>query len=189
MERKANISHLIAAFNALSSVQDRNFKCSTDFGEPFKITEDGRCRTICNAAGWVVQYPYFRKLGLSMDKPGGNGIGARYAPTFRATEGRVRLLRGYGAVAHVLGMDTDAAMHIFAPYYYAAPEATTLRDVLRRLKTFITKAGGKAELDAALAESKAPKAVRKARTTKTIRTRVVAPERFSASIVEIEVPQ
>lgn len=165
MEQKASIirqhgsvDHLLAAYAALETIQDKNFNMSEDFGEPFKITGSGRCNTVCNAAGWVAQHPHFKHLGLKFEERLVRGQ-KKHLPTLKTSDGATAI--GYNALAYVMGMDHHTALKVFSPFYYPEAEKTTVQDVLKRLKSVIGKAGGGDSLKAHL---KAQKAALKAKT-------------------------
>jgi len=183
MERVANVPHLIAAFEALSQVQDRNFRCSTVFGEPFVITPTGKCNTICNAAGWVAQHPYFTALGLELRR---SPLVNKWVPYHAGANGGFGVF-GYAALGMVLGIQTHTVQRVFAPYFYSTPESVTLKEVLRRLKTVITRVGGKEEFKAYVQSKKPPKAPKvkkpKVKKPKSAKAKKLAKAKRKAALV------
>lgn len=174
MARVPNVANLVAAFEALSSVPERNFMLGRNFGYPFKITDTGKCNTICNAAGWIAQHPHFKAQGMTFEE----GVFGDCVPTYYKEDSKnIYRMVGFSALSYLLGIDMLLCLRIFSHYSYACPETVTPKMVCRRLKTTITKAGGKEALKALLkaqkppkvkvpAKKKAKKAKKKAKTSK-----------------------
>jgi len=131
-----NHQHLLAAFAALQTVLPKNFKMTDDFGQPFKITDGGKCTVVCNAAGWVAQHPHFKSLGLKFGETQ-FGSAKKVMPTFKTDAGGMAY--GYNALAYALGADLGTVNQLFSPHFYPTGEATTIEDVLKRLKGAIAK--------------------------------------------------
>jgi hypothetical protein len=165
------VEHLLAAYAALQTVQDRNFKMVKDFGQPYTVNAQGRCNTVCNAAGWVAQHPHFKSLGVKFEE--GIVLGKKvFQPVYYMDGKNEPAAQGYNALAYALEMDIQTVFRVFSPFHYPEPyEATTVADVLKRLKGVINKAGGadslKAHLKAQKAKSKVKKAKKAAKEPKT----------------------
>lgn len=155
---KPNMVNLIAAFDALSSVPDKNFSMVPAAPGPFQIL-NGKCPTVNDAMGWVAQYPHFTQQGVTYE-PSESGrmrvVCRTSLPRSFPTAG-VLTYYGYGALAYALGLSYQQAARVFYRLEYNAPETVTIKEVVRRLKTVITKVGGKDALDAHIKASKPPK--------------------------------
>lgn len=140
-----DVDALLNALRALESVPESNYSVSNGFGgngfgEPF-VVKNGRCATVCNAAGWLAQNPYFTKKGLHFTPGVLKDDG--YMPTLFLKKIKATL-RGHSAVARVLGMGGEDYAKVFV-YPASRTDRTkevTLSQVIRRLRLAIKKAGG-----------------------------------------------
>lgn len=149
-EITGNVPNLITAFYAVLSIPEKNFNMKVGFGDPFTIDARGRCRLSAPPVSWVIQHPDIKAQGIKLEQATPK---AAYAPIMHITPKMknydgVYALRGFHAVARVLGVPSDVAYNMFSPYSYKDSDKVTSADVAKRIKAVINKVGGRAELAA-----------------------------------------
>lgn len=128
---KGNVERMVAALRILNTVPEANFLTSAvDYGKPLVVDAKGRCKTKCNAAGFIIQNDVFKKAGAGFEQHGAKGL---YTPVFHIKETKSRLT-GMVAVSRVFEMDYAICTRVFAD--------GTKAEVMRRLRIATTKAGG-----------------------------------------------
>lgn len=145
MKQQGNVVNLLAAYDALMSVPEKNFKLDTDFGEPIKVVAGGRCSSVASPGGWIAQHPHFKEQGVEFVEVPFAGGKKRFMPTVAVSAPGVENamhVRGYNALSRVLGVDIDTTHKVLSPSGYPDPRKVTPKDVAKKLRSVIVKVGG-----------------------------------------------